>query len=245
MYHPIIGLVLFALVSLQPIGGILHHLGYRRTGGRTLISHIHIWMGRIIITLGIINGGLGLRIAGNATRGQQIAYGVVGGIMWLLFILIGVFLAGRGGRRATAAGAGDVKGNGVANGHDYDGPIHTNGEGLYSVPPPPPAMGRSRRFLSRRSRNVPTAAVGAAALGAGAIAADRGFGEKYGNEDMARHGNGSERPLSDDLSSLQAHNVPPTVVTSSGDTATDLHSPISPTSPEFVPAHPAAYHVTE
>ena len=36
------------------------------------MSHLHIWIGRIVITLGMINGGLGLLIAGNASRGEQI-----------------------------------------------------------------------------------------------------------------------------------------------------------------------------
>jgi hypothetical protein len=38
----------------------------------------------------MINGGLGLLISGNSTRKDQIAYGVVAGLMWLLMIIIGV-----------------------------------------------------------------------------------------------------------------------------------------------------------
>jgi len=86
----LIGLVLFCLLFFQPIGGILHHLGYKRHGQRTIISHGHIWLGRILITLGMINGGLGLRLADNATRGEEIAYGVVAGVMWLIWMACAV-----------------------------------------------------------------------------------------------------------------------------------------------------------
>jgi hypothetical protein len=78
---------------------------------------------------------------------------------------------------------------------------------------------------------------------AGAAAGDDGLSEKDGGRHMAGDVYSSERPLSDDLSTVQAHNIPPTVT--SGDTASELQSPISPVSPEFVPAHPAEYHVTK
>ena len=48
----------------------------------------HIWMGRLLITLGMINGGLGLLLSGNSTRGEQIAYGVIAGVIWVSWIFI-------------------------------------------------------------------------------------------------------------------------------------------------------------
>lgn len=39
-----------------------------------------------MITLGIINGGLGLRFAENASSGREIAYGVVAGVVWLVWM---------------------------------------------------------------------------------------------------------------------------------------------------------------
>ena len=84
-YHAIIGLALFAVVFLQAIGGILHHLLYRKYARRTIVSYVHIWLGRALITLGMINGGLGLLLAGNASKGDIIAYSVIAGVIWIVY----------------------------------------------------------------------------------------------------------------------------------------------------------------
>lgn len=47
-------------------------------------------MGRIIITLGIINGGLGLKLSDNTTKGK-IGYSIVAAIMWLVWMSVAVF----------------------------------------------------------------------------------------------------------------------------------------------------------
>jgi len=117
-YHPIIGLVLFCLLFFQPIGGILHHLGFKRHGQRTAISYGHIWGGRILITLGMINGGLGLKLADNATRGECIAYGVIAGLMWLIWMTVAVL--GEMRRSKTKPIAVDKVANG-SNGHGHTG----------------------------------------------------------------------------------------------------------------------------
>lgn len=83
--HPIIGIVLFVLLAFQPILGLLHHRYFKRYSRRTFWSYGHIWLGRIAITLGIINGGLGLQLANN-TRNGEIAYGVVAALVWLVYI---------------------------------------------------------------------------------------------------------------------------------------------------------------
>ena len=84
-YHPIIGLVVLAVLFFQPIIGVLHHRLFKVHNGRTLWSYGHIWLGRATITLGIINGGLGLRLANNTNSGK-IAYGVIAGFMWLAWV---------------------------------------------------------------------------------------------------------------------------------------------------------------
>lgn len=55
-------------------------------------------MGRIVITLGIINGGLGLQLSDNTTKGIK-GYSVVAAIMWLLWMGVVVFkeVKGRSG----------------------------------------------------------------------------------------------------------------------------------------------------
>ncbi|KAF1979372.1 hypothetical protein BU23DRAFT_595257 [Bimuria novae-zelandiae CBS 107.79] len=83
--HPIIGIVVFAVLFFQPIFGLLHHNGYKKYQTRTVWSHMHLWLGRLAITLGIINGGLGLELAGNSRSGE-IAYGVIAGVIWLAWV---------------------------------------------------------------------------------------------------------------------------------------------------------------
>lgn len=97
-YHPIIGIIVFVLLFFQPILGFVHHLRFKKYRRRTLWSYGHLWLGRIAITLGIINGGLGLLLASDApavtgfspSRGQIIAYSVVAGVMWLLWVAAAV-----------------------------------------------------------------------------------------------------------------------------------------------------------
>ncbi|GAM89121.1 hypothetical protein ANO11243_071560 [Dothideomycetidae sp. 11243] len=89
--HPIIGLVLLALLFFQPFFGHLHHILYKRRGRRTIVSHLHANTGRALILLGIINGGLGLQLAGATTK-SMIAYGVLGGLVGVLYIVMFVLV---------------------------------------------------------------------------------------------------------------------------------------------------------
>jgi hypothetical protein len=88
--HPIIGIVVFLALLFQPVLGILHHLGFKRHGRRTFISHLHIWIGRIMITLGIVNGGLGLLLAANSRSGE-IIYAVVAAVFWFTWMFAACF----------------------------------------------------------------------------------------------------------------------------------------------------------
>ena len=90
MYHPVIGLVVMGLATVQPILGTIHHKTYRAKGERTWWGVAHTMLGRVVITLAIINGGLGLRMAEN-TRGGEIAYGVIAGIIWLTWMGVAVW----------------------------------------------------------------------------------------------------------------------------------------------------------
>lgn len=58
---------------------------FKKTGGRTFWSYAHVWLGRILITLAIINGGLGLQLADNSKSGE-IAYGVIAAVVWLVYV---------------------------------------------------------------------------------------------------------------------------------------------------------------
>ncbi|KAL5115486.1 hypothetical protein ACEQ8H_006627 [Pleosporales sp. CAS-2024a] len=117
-YHPIIGILVLVLLFFQPILGYLHHVQYKRYSRRTVWSYGHLWLGRIVIPLGMINGGLGMLLAAEApaflsfapSRGQIAAYGVVAGIMWVLWMAAAVF-GERRRRRNLGVGAKERDGN--------------------------------------------------------------------------------------------------------------------------------------
>lgn len=87
--------MLLAFVFVQAVGGVLHHLQYNKIHRRTAITHTHIWFGRGIITLGMINGGFGLQLTEESTR-SYIAYGVVVGLVWLIWMAIDVWATFKG-----------------------------------------------------------------------------------------------------------------------------------------------------
>ena len=84
------------LSQFQPIFGAIHRRKFKKRSadvsaskstkspGRTIVGRIHLWVGRALIVLGMINGGLGIRLASSSpfqtdetTRRAKIAYSVV------------------------------------------------------------------------------------------------------------------------------------------------------------------------
>lgn len=105
-HHPIIGIVVLVLLFFQPILGFLHHLFFKKYTSRTLWSYAHIWTGRIAVTIGIINGGLGLRWAdsmGLSSKGGIIAYGVIAGLVWVVWVA--AIVVGESRRKRAIANA--------------------------------------------------------------------------------------------------------------------------------------------
>lgn len=92
----------------QPILGFVHHLQFKKTGVRSAWSYVHLWVGRVCITLGIINGGLGLMLADNSQNGK-IAYGVVAGVIWLVYVVSIVIGEKRRASRAPSTSAQEQK----------------------------------------------------------------------------------------------------------------------------------------
>ncbi|KAF2469846.1 uncharacterized protein BDR25DRAFT_334756 [Lindgomyces ingoldianus] len=110
-YHPVIGIVVFCLLFVQPILGLIHHSQFKKYSRRTVWSYGHLWLGRIVVTLGMINGGLGMLLATETgyfvpSRGQMIAYGVVASIMWLLWIFAAVIGESRRSRGRVSVETG-------------------------------------------------------------------------------------------------------------------------------------------
>lgn len=89
-YHPIIGIVLFVVLFSQPVTGLLHHKLFQSRGGRHVWSFVHLGIGRVVILLGLINGGLGLMLA-DATTGEKTAYAVCAAIVGVVYLAAIVF----------------------------------------------------------------------------------------------------------------------------------------------------------
>lgn len=88
-HHTLLGTVLFALFWVQPFFGLAHHFLFIKKHSRTAVSYMHIWYGRALFIMAIVNGGLGLHLAamlGNRTIVGEIAYGVVAGFVGLLYV---------------------------------------------------------------------------------------------------------------------------------------------------------------
>ena len=87
--HTRFGIAILMLFLLQPIGGIIHHLRFRQgaVSKHRKLATGHRWLGRATIGFAVINGGLGLKLADN-TMGGKIAYGVIAGLMALLYVAL-------------------------------------------------------------------------------------------------------------------------------------------------------------
>ena len=66
--HVVIGLLATSMIIvIQPAMGILQHLYFRKTRGKSVYAYIHRWTGRVATTLGMINQGLGFQLVGIGT----------------------------------------------------------------------------------------------------------------------------------------------------------------------------------
>ncbi|KAK5175085.1 uncharacterized protein LTR77_000222 [Saxophila tyrrhenica] len=104
--HPVIGILLLVLIFFQPFLGFIHHFAFKKHSKRVIWSYAHIWLGRFVITLGIINGGLGLQLSKRIglfapSQGAIIGYSVGVGIIWLLYVAAAIY--GERKRRNAAA----------------------------------------------------------------------------------------------------------------------------------------------
>ncbi|KAK6515266.1 hypothetical protein TWF506_007609 [Arthrobotrys conoides] len=85
--HTIIGFAVMASLVIQPIIGLIHHIRYKKVKRSTWWGFVHRWYGRVIVVLGIVNGGLGLLLAEN-TRAGEIAYAVVAGLAGFTYLMV-------------------------------------------------------------------------------------------------------------------------------------------------------------
>ena len=99
------------LLFFQPLFGVLHHRVFVSERRKSIWTLIHVWYGRVVIALGIINGGTGLSLAADTgnqlpsmIRKGKIAYGVLAGVMVVLYVAV-VLMAWV---RRPKTGMGDV-----------------------------------------------------------------------------------------------------------------------------------------
>lgn len=101
--HTKIGIGILGLAFFMPILGLIHHTLYKRRArrykeggprpGRTIPGYLHLWLGRILIPMGMVNGGLGIRLASNAPGGggdekkKIIGYSIGAGLMFLAYVI--------------------------------------------------------------------------------------------------------------------------------------------------------------
>ncbi|KAK3336547.1 putative carbohydrate binding protein [Cercophora scortea] len=84
--HTILGTVVVCLLLIQPVLGYLHHRHYVAHQRRGVVSHVHIWYGRVLMVLGVVAGGLGLELS-NAKTPVIVAYSVVSAIVFLVYFV--------------------------------------------------------------------------------------------------------------------------------------------------------------
>jgi len=88
--HAIIGMILLGAIFFMPFLGTVHHRVYKKVQKRTLWSYAHIFIGRAAVILGLVNGGLGLRLA-SAPKSNVVAYGVFAGLVGVVYVGVIVF----------------------------------------------------------------------------------------------------------------------------------------------------------
>ncbi|KIX99682.1 uncharacterized protein Z520_04317 [Fonsecaea multimorphosa CBS 102226] len=90
-YHCVIGLVILGLLFLQPLMKL--HWFHEKIPKVVHFVHIHLWLGRALILLGIVDGGLGFQFAATFkgakwASGWKIAYGVCGALVWIIYVSV-------------------------------------------------------------------------------------------------------------------------------------------------------------
>lgn len=124
--HPCIGVVILIVAFFQPIMGYVHHRIFKRkqkkteedkstaveqSSSTTVPGFMHVWTGRALIILAIVNGGLGIRLAsrspyqsGETTQTAVIGYSIGAGIMLGLYFVCIIMFARRRTKQAQEHG---------------------------------------------------------------------------------------------------------------------------------------------
>ncbi|KAL9619634.1 MAG: hypothetical protein Q9160_005740 [Pyrenula sp. 1 TL-2023] len=55
LFHQFVGIAVLVAVGVQAWAGWRHHVKYLETGGRTWVSPVHVWLGRVMLCSGWVN----------------------------------------------------------------------------------------------------------------------------------------------------------------------------------------------
>ncbi|KAF2437854.1 hypothetical protein P171DRAFT_491713 [Karstenula rhodostoma CBS 690.94] len=85
--HAIIGLTVYGLFLTQAASGYIHHIMFKKYISRTTWSHIHLWTGRLCITLAMVNAGFGFQLRQQKIGSWKVVlYTVCAGLMWCAYV---------------------------------------------------------------------------------------------------------------------------------------------------------------
>ena len=90
--HQIIGIVAVAALFLQGALGYVHHRKYTKLGRRTWFSHAHLWTGRILIIIGMLNAVLGFLLTDNMAAAAAV---VVVSVLILIGLIATTYFAAK------------------------------------------------------------------------------------------------------------------------------------------------------
>lgn len=127
--HAIIGTIVFGLAITQPITGLLHRHYWKNGKKLYRWAWMHVWLGRILITAGIINGGLGLQLSGESNT-DYIIYGVLAGFVWLVYISISIIAIIRSHGDIDVRGESGEKVQGLKHPRPQDSDSTLNGDAV-------------------------------------------------------------------------------------------------------------------
>lgn len=114
-YHQVVGYIVVAwMVVFQPALGLAQHLNFRRNGTRSPMGHGHRWIGRAMMLLGIVNGGLGFKQAGKVGSEETptyavIVYSVVAVVIFIIYLVVVIFMPALAARRKRSNGGVNEK----------------------------------------------------------------------------------------------------------------------------------------
>lgn len=99
--HTKLGTAIVFLLIVQPVLGIMHHKYFVKYRERGAVSYAHIWWGRILLILAVVNGGLGLKLT-DASNSAVIAYCIVAAVCFGIYAIIKSWAVVRRGRQGGA-----------------------------------------------------------------------------------------------------------------------------------------------